>query len=119
MPAPAAMHPHHGYARRAETVHLPADVTLPHPGTSREESAASIWHFMSAGYGGGEMAPGHRQRDHDHRSECGLAAFHGGRGLPPPAPPPPARARPPAPPPPRVCPLPCPPLPAPAPPPSP
>src|SRR5260370_27102254 len=85
------MSPHHGHARSAETVHLPADVPLPHPGTSREESA-SIWHFMSAGYGGGEMAPGHRQRDHDHRSECGLAAFHGGPALPPPAAPPPAGA---------------------------
>src|SRR5258707_8689391 len=95
------MSPHHGHARSAETVHLPADVTLPHPGTSREESA-SIWHFMSAGYGGGEMAPGHRQRDHDHRSECGLAAFHGGPGVPPPAAPPPGGARGPAPPPRRV-----------------
>src|SRR5260221_13110110 len=101
------MSPHHGHARSAETVHLPADVTLPHPGTSREESA-SIWHFMSAGYGGGEMAPGHRQRDHDHRSEGGLAAFHGGRALPAPAPPPRARAWVRAPPPPPVAPFGCP-----------
>src|SRR5260370_41402839 len=98
------MSPHHGHARSAETVHLPADVTLPHPGTSREESA-SIWHFMSAGYGGGEMAPGHRQRDHDHRSECGLAAFHGGRALPPPPARPPAGAAGRAPRPPRGAPL--------------
>jgi hypothetical protein len=75
------MSPHHGHDRSAETAHLPADVTLPHPGTSREEPA--IRHFMSVGYGGGEMAPGHRQRDHDHRSECGLAAFHGGRAFRP------------------------------------
>jgi len=29
------------------------------------------------------MAPGHRQHDHDHRSECGLAAFPGGRACRP------------------------------------
>jgi hypothetical protein len=75
------MSPHHGHDRSAETAHLPADVTLPHPGTSREEPA--IRHFMSPATAAERWRPATGNATTITAARAGLAAFHGGHAFRP------------------------------------